>query len=140
MRISQGRSDDGDSRILPLINIVFLLLIFFLVTGALTAADPFRTTPPHSIAQTEARKDAIVILLGSSGQIAFDGRVMDEAGLKNAIGTYLASEGAGAEGQPPAVHLKADADVSGTRLVSMLNLLRDAGLERLNLLAVQKQE
>ena len=131
MPVSPRRSDDGDSRILPLINIVFLLLIFFLVTGALSAADPFPTTPPRSIAHTEADGEAIVILLGASGQIALDGAIIEEAVLREAIGNHMAAN------TPPAVHPKSDARVSGVKLVGLLDLLREAGVERLRLLTVR---
>lgn len=134
MRVSARRADNEDSRILPLINIVFLLLIFFLVTGALTAADPFKTTPPYAVSGAEAGRNAAIILLGSSGQTALDGTIMEAAVLRDAIGARMAGD------KPPAVHIKADANVSGVRLVGLLNLLREAGVERLKLLTVQEQE
>ena len=42
-----------DDRIMPLINIVFLLLIFFLVAGAIREVEPVEVDPPRSLVEAE---------------------------------------------------------------------------------------
>mgnify|MGYP001226358493 CR=1 FL=1 len=43
-----------DDRIMPLINIVFLLLIFFLVAGVIKDVEPVDVDPPASVAEAES--------------------------------------------------------------------------------------
>ena len=50
MRFEPPRPRNEDERILPLINVVFLLLIFFMLAGRLSASDPFQVEPPRSSA------------------------------------------------------------------------------------------
>ena len=42
------RKPDSEERVLPLINVVFLLLIFFMLAGRLSEAELFEVTPPES--------------------------------------------------------------------------------------------
>ena len=48
-----GRALDSDAGILPLINVVFLLLIFFMIAGQLAEQAPFEVEPPASDAEAE---------------------------------------------------------------------------------------
>ena len=48
MRFEQSRRNAGEERMLPLINVVFLLLIFLILSGRLSSVDPFQTEPPRS--------------------------------------------------------------------------------------------
>ena len=41
------RPRSTEDNILPLINVVFLLLIFFMLAGVLTQSPPFSLTPPR---------------------------------------------------------------------------------------------
>ncbi|MCG8693196.1 MAG: biopolymer transporter ExbD, partial [Minwuiales bacterium] len=58
-RFTSRRSDDD--RILPLINVVFLLLIFFMLAGRLSAGDPFRVDPPASVSADPAEQRDLVV-------------------------------------------------------------------------------
>ena len=48
MQLPPGQKEEEPDTILPLINVVFLLLIFFIMTGALTSVDFFNVDPPIS--------------------------------------------------------------------------------------------
>jgi biopolymer transport protein ExbD len=63
---------DEDERILPLINVVFLLLVFFMVAGRLTAGDPFPIDPPES-ASEGSPPEGRLIAFGPNGELALDG-------------------------------------------------------------------
>lgn len=123
------RKPNEDDRILPLINVVFLLLIFFMVTGRLTAADPFPIEPPRS-ASDGAPAEGHLIAIGADGQLALDGAVMDEAALLEALGTIL-SRVANAE-----IRIKADGGGEAVELVALLARLRGIGAEEVTLMTV----
>ena len=130
MRFARPRPKNDDERILPLINVVFLLLIFFMLAGRFSASDPFEIEPPQSASEGAATERDILVLVGADGQLALDGEVMDAAALGAAVAERLSADGAGR------LWLKADGDADVNRVVEVMELLRDAGAERLRLLTV----
>jgi len=61
---------DGDASVLPLINVVFLLLVFFMVAGRLSGGDPFEVTPPESGTEGPAATAPMRVLLAADGRLA----------------------------------------------------------------------
>ena len=130
MHFETRHKDDSEARILPLINVVFLLLIFFMLAGSFGVNDPFDVTAPNSISEMVHETASVHVLLGADGQVALDGKVMEEAVLLEQVKTRLAAT--------PAlrVQLKADAQTSANRVVLLMEGLREAGVERLRLLTL----
>ncbi len=57
--------------IVAMINIVFLLLIFFLMTAAIAPADPFEVLPPDAAGDAEALPPEM-LFIGPDGALAFE--------------------------------------------------------------------
>jgi biopolymer transport protein ExbD len=132
MRFAPRLRPNGDEeRLLPLINVVFLLLLFFVVAGRLSASDPFKVEPPRSASEGTPRLDAALITLGEDGRLALDGAVMEEEALVAALSARRDNGGA-----LPELRLKADGAAAATRVVALLSRLSEAGVERLTLLTV----
>ncbi|MGD1879790.1 MAG: ExbD/TolR family protein [Kiloniellaceae bacterium] len=129
----RDRQADTEERILPLINVVFLLLIFFMLAGRLTESAPFDVQPPTSAAAGVAPPAAdgapreAVVLLAADGRLALDGEPMEAAAVRQTLAGRLAA----APGQP--VHLKADGAAEAAAVVAVMETLRDAGVHRLQL-------
>ena len=113
--------------IVPMINVVFLLLIFFLMTSQIAPPDPFEVITPTAQdgAEPEARAG---LYLGSTGKLHYDG-VEDAAALGR-----LRSIGS----EDTTVLLRADAALEATRLAEILSDLAEVGLSRVELV-VQPQ-
>lgn len=116
--------------VLPLINVVFLLLVFFLLAGQLVAADPFAVRPPVSSAPGDGAPAVPTILLAADGRLAVVGA---EGGDREAADDALA--GLVADGPPPLVRLKADGQVPAERVTRLLRRLEGLGVARVHLLA-----
>lgn len=117
-----------DQEILPLINVVFLLLIFFMAAGHLEAGDPFPIEPPISRQQAAAGEHTLVILIGADGRIAVDGAVVSFGRLETEVIHRL-------EAMPAAkVRIKADGRSDATTLIAVLAMLREADIESVRLL------
>ena len=129
LRRSTTKRNDDD-RILPLINVVFLLLIFFMLAGKLSAGDPFRIDPPASVSDAQVSAQYMEILIGADGRLALDDAIVDEAGLSAGVKRRLS------QGGEVRVHLKADGAAGALKVVGIMELLRDAGIEKLQLLTV----
>lgn len=115
---------DGEN-VLPLINVVFLLLVFFMVAGALERADLFTVKPPEAATAAEGSAGAGLLLLAADGRLALDGQALDRADLPAAVARL--------DGAP--LTLKADAGAEALAVVALLEELRAAGVETVTLLA-----
>ena len=128
MRVQPPRPKNEDERILPLINVVFLLLIFFMLTGKLTAIDPIEVTPPRSASEGVIDVQELVVVIGANGDLAFDGELIPQASLPNAVAERLGGDRAAQ------VWLKADSGADSVQVIAVMEILHEAGVERLKLL------
>ncbi len=127
----QRREHTAEENVLPLINIVFLLLIFFMMAGALSVTTPFPVEPPASRAAeaTEAPREGVAI--GADGRVALDG---EEVTLEE-LGERLRGRPREERGQRIlAVH--ADREGRSERLLEVIEVVREAGVERIRLLSI----
>lgn len=108
--------------IVPMINVVFLLLIFFLMTSQIAPPDPFEVTAPKAREGAEAEAKA-VLYINSAGRLHFDG-TNDAAALSRLQG--LSSE-------ETTVLLRADAALEASRLAEILAELAQVDLTRVEL-------
>lgn len=124
---------DGDDHILPLVNVVFLLLIYFMILGTLPAYDPLGVDPPHSASDSTADEAGETVLhLGRDGRIAVDGREVEATALLEALADHGATE-------PSPVAIVADGALETARLVAVLRILREAGVDRTRLVMVRER-
>lgn len=133
MRFQPPRRRNDDERILPLINVVFLLLIFFMLAGRFSATDPFQVAPPLSVSEGPAATEEVVIHVSADGRLALDGEILEQQELRAAVAERL--DGAAAV----RVRLKADGSAEAVRVVAAMELLRAAGVEKLQLLTVASE-
>lgn len=134
MRFPEPERREQGENVIPLINIVFLLLIFFMLAGSLAATDPFDVEPPETRDGLEAEQpEEGVVLLAADGRLALDGEELDEAALALRLREWNDAD------RTSPVKLKADADVPAERLLDLMDLFRDAGLERLILLTTSAE-
>lgn len=128
----RSRPQDDEGHILPLINIVFLLLIFFMVVGRLSTFEPFPVAPPASRSQGTLDVGESVILISRDGQVALDGNVLDDGALKSAVAALLESN------QSMPIRLKADGRADSVRVVAVMEMLREAGVRQVSLLTLEQ--
>ncbi|AHC99685.1 ExbD/TolR family protein [Leisingera methylohalidivorans] len=112
--------------IVPMINVVFLLLIFFLMTSHLAQPDPFEVIPPDAAIEADPGAGP-VLHINAEGRIYFDGIEGDGALAR------LAAVSAG--NQIP--QLRADARLEAKALARILRRLTAAGLSQAELVVRQ---
>jgi len=125
------RPRNDDESILPLINIVFLLLIFFMVAGQLSAIDPFEVEPVESAVDGQPGPDEFMVIVGTEGRLAVN---QDETDLEGMAA--LVREHVGRHGEAARVRVKADGRAEAVEVVGVLEHLREAGIDRIDLLTV----
>ena len=121
----------SEDNVLPLINIVFLLLIFFMMAGALSAATPFPVDPPETRAAEATDPPADRIALGPEGRLAFAGEELSIEDLGDAVERWQQTAD---PGQMLAV--QADAEASTRQLLEVIDILRASDVDTIRLLTV----
>jgi biopolymer transport protein ExbD len=130
MRYPSPRPRNDDDRILPLINVVFLLMIFFMLAGRISALDPFPVEPPHSASAGSNDHQETIVLVSADGRLAIDGRVMEKKGFATAIADWVTVNKDGR------VRLKADSNTEATKIVEIMEIMREAGVKKLRLITL----
>jgi biopolymer transport protein ExbD len=118
---------------LPLINVVFLLLVFFMVAGALERMDAFPIEAPRTGAGETSRPDREMVLIGADGQLAYGSEILPSV---EALADRIAQ--ARADGEPQPLTVKADAGAEAATVVAVLHGLRAAGILRVTLLTERR--
>ncbi|MFV0514189.1 MAG: ExbD/TolR family protein [Jhaorihella sp.] len=108
--------------IVPMINVVFLLLIFFLMTAQIAPPEPFEIVPPASDSQDPA-EGPTVLYVTADGALAFG------AARGEDVFAPLARLAPGSE-----LTIRADAQLPARDLVRLVARLAAAGLTDLSLL------
>ena len=110
--------------LVPLINIVFLLLIFFMLTGTLKRSDIFDISPPESLTGADAEAPELVLLISKSNKLALNNQNIEfselNAKLLNIVQQYPLQE----------VLIKADGKATSGTLSKVINVIREAGIKR----------
>lgn len=134
MRFTKPRAKaPAEDALIPLINVVFLMLIFFMIVGQITPPDALRIEPPSSRQGQLAEPEPVIVSMDATGRVALDGEIVPAAELAERLAAALAAQGKAA----PAVTLKADAAVTQAQLRVLLDRLRALGVERVQLLSRQ---
>lgn len=108
--------------IVPMINVVFLLLIFFLMTAQIAPQEPFEVTLPEARLD-KAADGTLILYVSSEGVVGFRSLTGDPA-----LAALIEETDEG-----PLV-LRADADLPGKELARLLTRLRADGLKDIDLL------
>jgi len=124
------RRPRGES-IVPMINVVFLLLVFFLMTSQLAPPEPVEVTPPAADAADDgAEAGPAALYLAADGTLAFR-ELRGEAAI-----AAFAAEAGPETSAPPA--LRADAQAEARDVAAILSRLRAAGLGEVALVVVPR--
>lgn len=113
--------------IVPMINVVFLLLIFFLMTSRLAQPDPFEVNPPKAALDHQPEAEA-TLYADKTGRLSYEGQE-GEAAI-----AQLRSLAAG----DARLQLRADAELEATKAAQLLRSLAAAGFASVELVVAPK--
>ena len=114
MHIDMPKRRPRGESIIPMINVVFLLLIFFLLTAQISPSTPFPVTPPDSTSDIRTRAQD-VLYVSATGELAWNEARGDDVWPLIAART---------EDGP--VQIRADASAPAAKLAAHLKQLRQA--------------
>jgi len=107
--------------IAPLIDMVFILLIFFLVTTTFARETGIAVTKPEAFRVEALRALSLRISIAASGAVYMDGRQMDIPQCREAVRRFMAQERDGA------VIIIPDETVTAGRLVAVMDAAKQGG-------------
>ncbi|MCG2659057.1 MAG: biopolymer transporter ExbD [Kiritimatiellae bacterium] len=133
IRIETRRHGNPDIGIAPLVDCVFLLLIFFLLTSSFSETRGIKIDLPKSSTAQEAEKENIEIVMSETGEIVLQGRPTTINDLTKALRDAVARQG-----KRP-VFLKADKMVRLEKVAEVIDCVRAAELETVSIATQRKR-
>lgn len=92
MKLSRPRRRAQPETITALIDVVFFLLVFFMLIGRMDATAPFEVLPAVSDTGTDMPGGGITVSLAADESVALDGRELNQAELEAALQARLEAE------------------------------------------------
>ncbi len=89
--MKRNRKFKRDLNLIPMINIIFLLLIFFMLTGVVQKKNNINVERPHSLNSKIEKNEGVktsIILIKSSNKIFFEDKEVDYEFLKSKFENY----------------------------------------------------
>ena len=114
----------------PLLDVVFILLIFFIVTTVFVRETGVEVDKPQAISAQSLPPSVILLAITRSGEVWHDGANIGVAGVRATLAQML-----DANARP--VVIQADKNVSAELLVQVLDEAKLAGAEQVNLATEQ---
>ena len=119
---------DPDDQALPLINIAFLLLVFFLLAGTLLPPSPFAITELELLNGTASPDESERLLMAPDGRMAYRGQALRREDIEASLFADLDGP----------LRVQVDAATEAQQVVNLLRRLAAAGVERVELIGIAR--
>ena len=125
--ISQAVAEEEEINITPMLDVVFILLIFFIVTANFIKEPGLEVNRPDSETAEPTENAAILIAVGNAGEIYMDGRRIDKRQVKANVVRLLAENPQGS------VEIQADEKATADTIMAVMDGAREAGVYNISL-------
>lgn len=129
MRRRHAHQEDADINITPLIDIVFIMLIFFIVTTSFVKETGVEVNRPSANTAQKQEKGSILIAIRENGEIWFNKRNIDLRSVRANV------ERAHAENPEGGVVIIADKQSATGTLVDVMDQVKLAGVNKISIAA-----
>lgn len=122
--LMKKRGDDvaGEIDLTPMLDVVFILLIFFIVTSVFVTEAGIDVLKPEASTADPRSKDLILIAVTSDGQIWIDGEQIDPRFIRSRFERRLA------ETPNASVVIQGDRAAQNEQVMTILRAARDANI------------
>ena len=133
-RRHQRPRDEADLDITPMLDIVFIMLIFFIVTTSFVKESGIAISTPQASSASDQENVNIFIGITAEGEIWIDRRPVDPRSMRAIVARFHAEKPQGS------VIIQSD-EASTTRvLVDVMDQVRLAGVEKIAIAATSTSE
>ena len=122
-----------DRNLIPLINVVFLMLIFFLLVGSIRSPDPQRIEPPLSTTENLRPADGAVIVVSADGQVWLDGAATAPAQLAARLSERWLDQSTRGLDSLRIIEIRADQNTAFSVLSDVLHVSNQSGADEVKL-------
>ena len=123
------RKSESEVNLTPMLDVVFIMLIFFIVTASFVKESGIEISRPGASTAVRKEKGNILIAISANDQIWMNRRQVDPRALRANI------ERAHAENPQGAVIIQADEEAKTGLLVQVMDAARSAGVKSVSLAA-----
>ena len=135
MKLRDNKRIDYSVDITPLVDVVFLMLIFFMVSTSFDVASSLKLELPTSkTSEQEAEVKQVTVSVDAKGQLSVQNELVEDADLRSRILNFTKGDA----NMP--VTVRADADAKHKRVVLVLDTLRDLGISKVGIATVPAAE
>jgi biopolymer transport protein ExbD len=134
-RFREVASDDGNEGQIdmgPMIDCVFILLIFFIVTTTFVEETGVEVDKPQAASASRLEKTSILIAITANGEVIFDGRNIGIGGVQPMVKQKIQKE------QLPVI-LQGDTNANYGLVVRVIDECKLAGAEKVSVATVAKR-
>ncbi len=122
-------SEDSTIDMTPMLDIVFIMLIFFIVTSSFVKESGVTVSRPSAETAAEDKKGNIMVAIKPNGEIWIDKRAVDVRSVRANV------EKLRAESPESGVVIQADTDARTGILVQVMDQIRLAGVTNISIAA-----
>ena len=125
--------EESEIDITPMLDVVFIMLIFFIVTASFVKESGIDVNRPDAATAEVKERGNILVAITDSNQVWIDRRQVDVRSVRANI------ERLRAENPQGAVVIQADKNSKNGLLVKVMDAARQAGVENVSLAATQSE-
>ena len=121
-----GRSIGVHIDMTPMVDVMMLLVIFFMMSTTFILTNPGLEVNLPKAAAASNQPDNIVVAIGKDGQIAVGDRIVSSLEELRSLLVSVA-------GKQPVVYVKADDEVRHGRVVEVMDEIRKTGIAKMSI-------
>lgn len=126
VRRKRGNAAERDANVIPLIDVVFILILYFMLAGSLDQELIEALTPPQSKSLQPPPTKVPHVVVDKNGKVTYAKAVHDDTSLASALSD---------NGHPPLkLALHADAEADAGRVADIIAIIGRAGVGDLSLI------
>ena len=126
------QSDEMEIDLTPMLDVVFIMLIFFIVTASFVKESGIEVNRPDASTSSAKPRASILVGINDMGEIWINKRKVDESQVRANI------ERLHAENPQGSVVIQADEDAKTRILVAVMDAAREAGVSDVSLATEEK--
>ena len=123
---SDDSGSDGGIDMSPMIDCVFILLIFFIVTTTYVEETGVEVDKPQAASSVQLESNSVLIAVTAEGKVVYGGREIGVAGVQALVRRMLQKE-------PVPVIVQADGSASAGILVRVIDEAKLGGAEKVSI-------
>jgi len=129
IQFEHSPAEDSEINLTPMLDVIFIMLIFFIVTTSFVKESGIEVSRPSATTATEQKRASIFIAINSKGQIFLQKRQINIEAVRPNI------EKLHAESPEGSVVIQADKNSETGLLIEVMDQIRSAGVKNISVAA-----